>query len=49
MSLLEKYTPDMVSRRQQPMPYFVNIPKLEQWDVEAILGQMENGNGIIRY
>jgi len=49
MSLLEKYAPDMVSKRQQPMPYFINIPKLEQWDVEAILGQMEDKNKTIRY
>ena len=29
VSLLEKYIPDIVSGRQQPMPYFIDIPKLE--------------------
>ena len=38
VSLLEKYILDIVSRRQQPIPYFIDIPKLKQWDVEAILG-----------
>ena len=49
VSLLEKYVPDMVSRRQQPMPHFIDILKLEQWDVEAILGQIEDKNGTIKY
>jgi len=49
VSLLEKYIPDVVSGRQQPMPHFVDIPELEQWHVEAILGQMEDKNGIIKY
>ena len=31
------------------MPYFIDIPKLEQWDVKAILSQMEDGNGTIKY
>ena len=47
--LLEKYIPDVVSGRQQPMSYFINIPKLEQWDVKAILGQIEDGNKTIKY
>ena len=49
MSLLEKYVPNVVNGRQQSMPYFVDIPELEQWNVEAILGQMEDRNKIIKY
>ena len=30
VSLLKKYIPDIVSRRQQPISYFIDIPKLEQ-------------------
>ena len=29
VSLLEKYILNIVSGRQQPMPYFMDIPKLE--------------------
>ena len=29
VSLLKKYILDVVSGKQQPIPYFINIPKLE--------------------
>ena len=37
MSLLEKYILDIVSGRQQLIFYFMDIPKLKQWDIKAIL------------
>ena len=31
------------------MPYFVDIPKLEQQYIKAILGQIEDENRTIKY
>ena len=49
VSLLKKYILDMVTGKQQPMPHFIDIPKLEQQDVKAILNQIEDGDRTIKY